>query len=119
VPACLQKYFYQIPNYLLDKWENMPYTTDMTLVVVTESRTYRREEGMITYEQALTASRFTFESARKPGKICECRRNGKTQTWKTWKTRPGHFKIPVKYGLYEYSYITHENAADFTVKGTE
>lgn len=41
------------------------------------------------------------------------RRNGAT---KTWRTRPGHFSIPVKYGYRgPYSYITHENAADFHV----
>lgn len=34
------------------------------------------------------------------------RRNGAT---KTWKTRPGEFRIPVKFGLYSYDYITHTN----------
>jgi hypothetical protein len=32
--------------------------------------------------------------------------NGKI---KTWKRQPGKFQLPVKYGLYEYSYITAEN----------
>lgn len=38
------------------------------------------------------------------------RRNGQTQTW---KTRPGEFRIPVKYGMRNYSEITHTNAMDF------
>jgi len=34
------------------------------------------------------------------------RRNGKN---KLWKTDPSKFKIPVKRGLNEYGYITHQN----------
>lgn len=73
---------------------------------------------MVTYEQALTAQEFSYQTPeRRTGKdnrtmrTVTCRRNGQT---KTWKTRPGHFRIPVKYGLYEYFYITHDNASDFT-----
>jgi hypothetical protein len=52
------------------------------------------------------------------GKIYRVRRSGKT---KTWKTRPGEFRIPVKcefripvkYGLYQSFYITHENAHEW------
>lgn len=40
------------------------------------------------------------------------RRNGKT---KTWKTRPTEFQIPAKYGLYEFFYITQDNACDWTI----
>jgi len=40
-------------------------------------------------------------------------RNGKT---KLWKTRPSIFKIPVKFGLYRYDYLTEED--DF-VMGTK
>ena len=39
------------------------------------------------------------------------RRNGKTQTW---KTRPGHFRIPVKLGFRGYAEITHYN--DFDIR---
>jgi hypothetical protein len=73
----------------------------------------------ITYEQALTAGEFHQEQSP-PGlagpfhQPCESvrgpvrwRRNGKTQTW---KTRPTEFKIPVKYGLRTYDYITQDNA---------
>ena len=38
--------------------------------------------------------------------------NGKC---KTWKTRPKEFKLPIKHGLYDYGYITHENAHLFIV----
>lgn len=38
------------------------------------------------------------------------KRTGKT---KTWKTRPKEFQIPVKRGLREYGYITHENIDEF------
>ena len=40
------------------------------------------------------------------------RRTGKT---KVWKTRPLEFKIPVKYGLYEFGYITQDNACDWAI----
>lgn len=40
------------------------------------------------------------------------KRNGKTQLW---KTRPQDFKIPVKYGLYEYGYIDQDNAQDWQI----
>lgn len=35
----------------------------------------------------------------------------------TWKTRPEDFRLPVKYGLYENSAITQDNAADWHVPG--
>lgn len=34
------------------------------------------------------------------------RKNGKV---KTWKTRPGHARVPVKFGLRAYGYIDHDN----------
>ena len=34
---------------------------------------------------------------------------------KTWKTRPDEFRLPVKYGLYQSFYITHENADEWEV----
>jgi hypothetical protein len=75
---------------------------------------------MITKEQALTANEFHFAHSSKiivgprggqtMPRIEVWRRNGKT---KTWKTRPELFRIPVKYGLYDYSYITEKEAQDF------
>lgn len=38
------------------------------------------------------------------------RRNGQL---KTWKTRPGQYRLPVKYGLKTGTYITEANAADW------
>lgn len=29
---------------------------------------------------------------------------------KVWKTRPNEVRVPVKYGLYEYGYITESDA---------
>ena len=34
---------------------------------------------------------------------------------KTWKTRPTHFRLPVKYGMYESGYITHENCDEWRI----
>lgn len=37
------------------------------------------------------------------------KRNGAN---KLWKTRPTHFRIPVRHGLYEWDYVTHDDLAD-------
>ena len=37
----------------------------------------------------------------KNGDVRDCRVNGKP---KTWKTRPTHVKVPMKYGMYECFY---------------
>ena len=66
---------------------------------------------MVTFEQALTADNF-HENHKKGGEVHNWRRNGMT---KTWKTRPGEFRIPVKYGLYSYGYIDNVNAGFFHV----
>lgn len=36
--------------------------------------------------------------------------NGKVRTY---KTRPGRVKLPIKHGLWEYSYITEDNCNRF------
>jgi hypothetical protein len=46
------------------------------------------------------------------GTPARCRRNGKTQTW---KTRPVEFRIPVKHGLYDYFNIDQNNCNEWTV----
>jgi hypothetical protein len=38
------------------------------------------------------------------------RRNGQT---KLWKTRPTEFRIPVKFGMYSFDYITQSEVAKF------
>ena len=66
---------------------------------------------MITKDQAMTKRHFshvTLKDSR--GNPVVCRANGKCQTW---KTRPNDFKLPVKYGLYQYFYITPENADEW------
>ena len=77
---------------------------------------------MITLEQAIYANEFHYDHpAPKTGprggihypRVEIWRRNGKT---KTWKTRPGEFRIPVKFGLYRYGYITQNDAKNFHVK---
>ncbi len=35
------------------------------------------------------------------GNVRDCRVSGRP---KTWKTRPGHVRVPIKYGMYESSY---------------
>jgi hypothetical protein len=68
---------------------------------------------LINKEQALTANEFHIMECKKligprGGKklIQEIwRRNGKT---KTWKRDPDRFRIPVKYGMRGYGYITYE-----------
>lgn len=71
---------------------------------------------MITKTQAMTTNNFestTYKNA--DGTPVRWRRNGKT---KTWKTRPADFRIPVKYGLYEYGYIDQNNADQFRVEAS-
>lgn len=68
---------------------------------------------MITKEQAMSASLFhSTEYINADGTPVRARRSGAT---KTWKTRPDHFKVPVKYMLNVSFYITHENAHQWEV----
>lgn len=58
-------------------------------------------------EEYINANNFEHVNLKnRDGSPLRVRRSGKTQLW---KTRPNEFKIPVKYGLYESTYITHEN----------
>jgi hypothetical protein len=38
---------------------------------------------------------------------------------KFWKRTPGKFKLPVKFGLYQYSYVTEENVQLFSLEYTK
>ena len=70
--------------------------------------------GVITPETAMTAQCFyhrKLKYAHRRGGPLQARRNGRT---KTWKTRPGEFQIPVKYGLRECFYINHTNAHEWS-----
>lgn len=66
----------------------------------------RRDKAMNreTIESALDANKLRVKV--NSGNLWSCRRNGKTQTW---KTRPNEFRIPIKYGFRFYGEITHEN----------
>jgi len=70
---------------------------------------------MITKEQALTASYFHAVNQNDPSSHARAfnwRRNGAT---KTWKTRPEEFRIPVKYGLYGFDYVTHNDSNVYVI----
>lgn len=67
---------------------------------------------MITFEQALTEREFHKEGGchrhiGPRGGVTQTsevwRRNGQT---KTWKTRPGEFRLPIKFGLRSYDAVT-------------
>lgn len=64
---------------------------------------------MVTKEQAMNKTNFILLEEHK---ATNWRANGKC---KTWITRPNEFKLPIKHGLYRYSYLTHENAHLFIV----
>lgn len=80
---------------------------------------------MVTKEQAIVTREFHYaprcelltivnENSHAHPKsrptIERWRRNGQTQTW---VTRPNDFKVPIKYGLRDYTYITQDNAHEF------
>lgn len=68
---------------------------------------------LVNRQNAETANHFEHVSLKNKDKTpLRVRRNGKTQTW---KRRPNDFKIPIKYGLYEYSYITQDDCQQWTV----
>jgi hypothetical protein len=70
----------------------------------------------VNFENAMSAQRFEHVSQKNAdGTPVRCRRNGKT---KTWKTRDGEFRIPVKYGLRGCFYIDnfeYNNTEDWNV----
>lgn len=66
----------------------------------------------IEIETALAAGKLYAKMSN--GREWVCRRNGKTQTW---KTRPDDYRIPVKAGLRAYGNVTPTNHSDFVIKG--
>ena len=68
---------------------------------------------MVTKQQAINGTSFESVSLKDSrGNPVKCRANGKC---KVWKTRPEEFKLPVKYGIHVYFYITHENASEWRI----
>jgi len=69
---------------------------------------------MITKQEAMTIREvfFIITNPRNNhyGEIRKARVNGQC---KTWKTRPQDFRLPFKYGMYEYGYIDQDNAGGF------
>jgi hypothetical protein len=73
---------------------------------------------VVTKEQAMSADMFHYGTCTRTtgprGGVTEhveqWRRNGSTQVW---KTRPGEFRVPIKYGMRGYSQLTDGNASEF------
>ena len=70
------------------------------------------KEGLLSLSSRIPNYKKELETAILLDKPANWRANGKCQTW---KTRPDEFKLPIKHGLYDYGYITHENAHLFEV----
>jgi hypothetical protein len=76
---------------------------------------------MVTKQQAMECHTFHFGQCKRHtgprGGVTEFvehwRSNGQC---KTWKTRPEEFSLPIKYGLWSYSYLTNTNAHQFHTK---
>lgn len=69
---------------------------------------------MITREQAGTTCTFYHVRLRNAdGTAIRCRANG---ALKTWVTRPDEWRLPVKHGLKQCFYITHQNCEEWTVE---
>lgn len=64
----------------------------------------------VTKEQALTHNRFHYSPGCNENRTERWRRNGAT---KVWVTRPNEFRVPIKFGLRDYAYLTHDNAGQF------
>lgn len=70
---------------------------------------------MITKEDAVNANYgeiFHYEAACTPNRTERWRANGACKTWKS-EPRKHEFRLPVKYGLRDYGYITETNADEF------
>lgn len=66
---------------------------------------------MITKAVAQTAVRFEHKTEKNAdGTPVRCRKTGKC---KVWVTRPADFRLPVKYGMFRWFYITPENAHEW------
>lgn len=74
---------------------------------------------------------ISIEEARDlmPGQIIYHRRNknkdGTAQRWKvngavkTWVRNPNRIKVPLKFGMYDYGYLTELNISEFTITPPE
>lgn len=67
-------------------------------------------EGSEFFRVSVDPRGFTREDRQRGFKVFRYRRNGSTMYW---KTRPGEYRIPVKYGLRGYEYIKHDTTEEF------
>ena len=82
---------------LLDRVE----LAQLWVVVASPVRLNNIQESQTFWSRTLTNA---------DGSPLRVRRNGRL---KTWKTRPGQYRLPVKYGLKTGAYITEENSSDW------
>lgn len=76
---------------------------------------------MVTKHQAMTEQEFHFEAPSLCVQTVGPRggKKIKTEVWrrngmcKTWKRSPERFRVPIKHGLYNFSYIDEKNAHMF------
>lgn len=73
------------------------------------------ETGVVNALTARTAPRFYHRSLKYKNSTApiEVRRNGAT---KYWKREPSKFRVPVKYGMYDFFYIDNSNADEWSTK---
>lgn len=70
---------------------------------MTREQALSLRHGQIVSHVRLRNADGTFMRARVSGKA------------KTWKTRPGEFQIPMKHGLRNSFYLTHENCYEWSL----
>lgn len=74
-------------------------------------RLYVNTAPSLTVEDLLSNNEFFHRLVTNAdGSPARCRKSG---ALKTWKTRPGQFRLPVKYGLRTSFYMTPENIGDW------
>lgn len=64
---------------------------------------------MVTKEQAINGGVFHFG-------VCSEKRQERWRSngaCKVWKTRPEEFRLPIKFGIRNYGYLTEMNAHEF------
>lgn len=64
----------------------------------------------VTKDDCMKGGTFHLTAFCTPVHTVRWRANGKC---KVWVTRPDEFRLPVKFGLRDYDYITEENADKF------
>ncbi len=122
------RYFNQILTKLgIDSAYGISYTAGKS----NETHTQERQTNMARTPKQYTFTALTVESAKTlksgaklynvkyrnaDGSPMRIRVNGAV---KIWKTRPNDFRIPFKYGMYDYGYVTPENMASWATEYKE